>query len=242
MHNEIINQLSAYLDGELSPSERARIDEHIAACAACRVVLDDLKAIVVTAPYYEGEAPKRDVWAGIQAGISGQKEVAFDRRPSTVDRRRFSLGQLIAASVAFAAVVGGGVYFAVRPSTVDGRPSTDGGPSTVAQSTSPVDRRPSTAPELATISNKVRAGEVYDAAVGDLERVLAEGKNELDPRTLKVIEENLRIIDRAIAEARSAIAADPANAYLRSQVAANMRRKLDILRQATDVIRAASET
>ena len=38
------------------------------------------------------------------------------------------------------------------------------------------------------------------------------------------------------------IAADPANAYLRSQVAANMRRKLDILRQATDVIRAASET
>jgi hypothetical protein len=23
----------------------------------CRVVLDDLKAIVVTAPYYEGEAP-----------------------------------------------------------------------------------------------------------------------------------------------------------------------------------------
>jgi hypothetical protein len=92
------------------------------------------------------------------------------------------------------------------------------------------------------VNSQVRAGEVYDAAVGDLERVLAEGKDQLEPRTLKVIEENLRIIDRAIAEARSAIAADPANAYLRSQVAANMRRKLDILRQATDVIRTASES
>jgi len=131
MHNEIINQLSAYLDGELSPEERARVDEHVAACADCRVVLDDLKAIVVTAPYYEGEAPKRDVWAGIKAGISDQKEVPFARRPSLVARRQFSFGQLIAASVAFAAVVGGGVYVAVRPSPVAENPSP------VAQSPSP---------------------------------------------------------------------------------------------------------
>jgi anti-sigma factor RsiW len=230
MHDEIISQLSAYLDGELPPSERVRIDEHVAGCAECRVVLDDLRAIVVTAPYYEGEAPKRDVWAAIKTGISEQKELPFARRPSTVDRRRFSLGQLIAASVAFAAVVGGGVFIAVRPSPL-------------APDLPPVAHSPSAEPALANVVNsQVRAGEVYDAAVGDLERVLAEGKDQLEPRTLKVIEENLRIIDRAIAEARSAIAADPANAYLRSQVAANMRRKLDILRQATDVIRTASES
>ena len=232
MHNDIINQLSAYLDGELSPAERARVDEHVARYTECYTGLYDLKAIVVTAPYYEGEAPKHDLWSGIQAGISEHKEVplgAVSRKPEA--GRRFSLVQLIAASVAFAAVVGGGVYFAVRPPTA-------------AESPSAVAQRPSPAEPAATniASNRARAGEVYDAAVGDLERVLAEGKDQLDPKTLKVIEENLRIIDRAIAEARSAIAADPANAYLRSQVAANMRRKLDILRQATDVIRAASET
>jgi anti-sigma factor RsiW len=231
MHNEIINELSAYLDGELSPSERARIDEHVALCVQCRLVLDDLKAIVVTAPYYEGEAPKRDLWSGIQAGIAEQKEVPLARRPSPVARRQFSLGQLVAACLAFAAIAGGTVYVAVRPSPV-------------APDLSPVAHSPSpTATAAVTaVSSSARAGEVYDAAVGDLERVLAEGKDQLEPRTLKVIEENLRIIDRAIAEARSAIASDPANAYLRSQVAANMRRKLDILRQATDVIRAASES
>jgi len=229
MHNEIINQLSAYLDRELSPDERARVDAHVASCVTCRAVLDDLKAIVVTAPYYEGEAPKRDLWAGIQQGISGAKEVPLIGRQATGDRRRFSLGQLVAACFAFAAVAGGGVYIALKPSGA------------AVEFPSPVAFRPSpdepSAPEARNAS--VRAGEVYDAAVGDLERVLAEGRDQLDAKTLKVIEDNLRIIDRAIAEARSAIAADPANAYLRSQVAANMRRKLDILRQATDVIRSA---
>jgi len=226
MHNEIINQLSAYLDGELSAEERARVDSHISTCAACRIVLDDLKAIVVTAPYYEGEAPKRDLWAEIQAGISEQKDVSF-RRPSPAARRQFSLGQLVAACLAFAAITGGSMYIALRQ------------PVAAVEVPSPVAHSPSPSPEAAITNASTRAGEVYDAAVGDLERVLSEGRDQLEPKTLKVIEENLRIIDRAIAEARSAIAADPANSYLRSQVAANMRRKLDILRQATDVIRSA---
>jgi len=228
MHNEIISQLSLYLDGELPPDERARVDAHVASCAECRVVLDDLKAIVVTAPYYEGAAPSRDLWAGIKQGIQAEKEVPLIRRQATGDRRRFSLGQLIAACLAFAVVTGGSVYVALKPSGAG------------VEVPSPVAFSPSPATETPTITNaSTRAGEVYDAAVGDLERVLAEGRDQLEPKTLKVIEENLRIIDRAIAEARSAIAADPANAYLRSQVAANMRRKLDILRQATDVIRSA---
>ena len=230
MHNEIVNQLSAYLDGELTVEERARVDGHVAHCAPCRAVLDDLKAIVVTAPYYEGQAPTRDLWAGIQKGISGAKEVPLSGRRSTVDGRRFSLGQLIAACLAFAAIAGGSVYAALRQGT-----TVIETPATVAVDPSPAERGPSP-----TITNaSTRAGEVYDAAVGDLERVLAEGRDQLDVKTLKVIEDNLRIIDRAIAEARSAIAADPANGYLRGQVAANMRRKLDILRQATDVIRSA---
>ena len=231
MHNDIVNQLSAYLDGELSPSERARVDDHVSTCAECRIVLDDLKAIVVTAPYYEGEAPTRDLWAGIKAGISAEKEVPLAGRRTAGDGRRFSFAQLIAACLAFAAIAGGSVYVALKPDAA--------AVEAPVVATDPASRPPAV-PSVTSAS--ARAGEIYDAAIGDLERVLAEGKAELDPKTLRVIEENLRIIDRAISEARSAIAADPANAYLRSQVAANMRRKLGILRQATDVIRAASES
>jgi hypothetical protein len=84
-----------------------------------------------------------------------------------------------------------------------------------------------------------RAGQAFDQAVGELEQVLAQGRNRLEPRTLQIIEENLRVIDRAIAEARAAIAADPANAYLSGQVAANMHRKLEILRRAATAIAVA---
>jgi hypothetical protein len=86
-----------------------------------------------------------------------------------------------------------------------------------------------------------RAGAAFDLAVSELEQVLKQGRDQLDPKTLKIIQDNLSVIDRAIAEARAAIAADPANSYLSEQVAANMHRKLEILRSAANAI-AARET
>ena len=38
--------LHAYLDGELSPVERARLDAHVAECAACRTRLDEERALI----------------------------------------------------------------------------------------------------------------------------------------------------------------------------------------------------
>ena len=43
----------------------------------------------------------------------------------------------------------------------------------------------------------------FDAAVSDLERVLREERDRLDPRTVLVIERNLKAIDAAIAEVLS---------------------------------------
>ncbi len=72
----------------------------------------------------------------------------------------------------------------------------------------------------------------YDAAVVDLERVLREQRDGLDPRTVVVLERNLRIIDDAIREAREALATDPANALLNAHLAGARQRKLDLLRRA----------
>lgn len=43
MHLE--EQLSAYLDGELSLEERQQVEEHLAACPACRSLFDELKEL-----------------------------------------------------------------------------------------------------------------------------------------------------------------------------------------------------
>jgi hypothetical protein len=73
----------------------------------------------------------------------------------------------------------------------------------------------------------------YDQAVAELEQALAAGRGRLEPRTLRILEENLRTIDRAIGDARRAVEADPANAWLREHLAATMKRKVDLLRTAT---------
>jgi hypothetical protein len=55
-----------------------------------------------------------------------------------------------------------------------------------------------------------------------------------------VLEQNLAVIDAAIAQARRAVAADSANLYLNSHLAATMRRKLELLRQAASLVATAS--
>jgi hypothetical protein len=60
-----------------------------------------------------------------------------------------------------------------------------------------------------------------------------EQRDELDPRTVMVIERNLAAIDEAIRQARAALDSDPANTFLNSHLADARRRKIDLLRHAT---------
>jgi hypothetical protein len=74
--------------------------------------------------------------------------------------------------------------------------------------------------------------QAYDASVAELQQALEQGRTRLDTTTVRVLEENLRIIDRAIAQARTALAADPGSTYLSLHLAQTMRTKLELLRRA----------
>ena len=81
----------------------------------------------------------------------------------------------------------------------------------------------------------------FNAAVTDLETILREERGRLDPRTVLIIERNLKAIDAAINEARMALDNDPANPYLNSHLADARRRKLDLLRTATTLASAGGD-
>jgi anti-sigma factor RsiW len=216
------DRLSSYLDGELDSASRTQVEAHLAQCGDCRDTLRDLRAIVAAAPDYEGRAPARDLWFGIAARIDQTRVVALPTRPA---QRLFTLRQLVAASVLLAATAGGLAWVAARRGA--GEVSAEAGQA-------PAD------PALRLAGLVPRADSAYEGAVADLEQVLVEGRARLDTATVRIIEQNLAVIDQAIAEARAAIAADPANAYLSSQVAANMRRKLDLLRRTAAAIEASA--
>jgi len=240
MSDSFTTQLSAYLDGELDSISRSRLEAHLATCRECAAVLADLRAIVAAAPFYPGRSPSRELWGSIEAGLDQADVVPIGGRPKADDgqggrTRRFGWPHLIAASLLMAALGGGGTWLALR----NGAP-----PSTplASQPTSPPVVQPPgpSNVQAAAVHTFAYAEAQYDSAVQDLERILNAGRGRLDPATVRTIEESLRKIDDAIAEAHAAIQRDPANGYLNRQIAANMRRKLDLLRVAAKAIATQS--
>jgi hypothetical protein len=75
----------------------------------------------------------------------------------------------------------------------------------------------------------------YERAIGELAEVLEERRDQLAPETVRVVEENLEVIDRAIAESRAALAADPASAELTRMLADAYDAKLGVLRHAVQL-------
>jgi hypothetical protein len=216
MHEEWTDRFSAYLDGEATANERAAIEAHVAECAACRRVLEELRAVTAWAPAYAGIEPPAETWARLADGVDRAKSARLVPDSS----RRFSLGQLAAAAAVVAVVSASSVWLALRPAT----PVSPVGPEPVA----------------ALVAAGAPEDEAWDDAVRELEAVVASGGTGLDSATVRILEENLRIIDAAIADARAAIAADPSNAFLGGRVKTHMQRKLVLLRQAARVAGAAS--
>lgn|SRR5574341_292745 len=218
MTDQWTHRLSEYLDDELSAAERRQMDEHLGTCGACQETLEQLRAVVARAASLEDSGPERDLWPGVAERIGAAGPAAGQAAGGGWRRLRLVLTvpQLAAAAVALMAVSAGSVWLA-KPR----RPI-------MQQAAVPSARSPATA----TIAPVSLVEGAYESAVRDLERVLAERRGRLDTATVRVLEQNLRTIDRAIAECRRALAADPASPYLNAHLAQTMKQKLELLRQA----------
>jgi len=216
MKDQWTDRLSEYVDGELTPAERTALEAHLAACGACRQTLAELRQVVARAQALDDRPPAADLWPAIAEHI-GVVSLASRRA-----RRRlsFTVPQLAAAAVVLTFLSAGSVWLALRI-----RPLPPPAPGTTAVMSnvgmSPLDARTA-------------------ASVAALEQTLARNRDRLDTATVRVIEKNLGIIDRAIRDAQSALAADPANPYLNQHLAQETRRKLELLRQAATLASARS--
>ena len=219
-----MDRLSEYLDGELAPEERRELEAHLARCATCKRTLEDLRAVVARAAALEDRPPAADLWPAVARGIGAGAGAAEPGVVPLASRRRgarrlaFTLPQLAAAAVALMAVSGGAVWLAGShaPAAAPGSAVATSGAAAPGGVVAPAALTP--------------AG--YDAAVRDLETVLAQNRGRLDTATVHVLERNLHLIDAAITECRRALAADPASPYLNAHLADTMQQKLDLLRQA----------
>ncbi|HET9010458.1 MAG TPA: zf-HC2 domain-containing protein, partial [Gemmatimonadaceae bacterium] len=215
------DRLSEYVDGELDAPTRQALETHLATCASCRATRDALERVVARARRVGYHEPAQDLWTAIERTIG--QESPRRRRPRLVT---VSLSRLMVAAALVAVVAGGFAW------TIASR--------RVASSAVAVVRDTVTPPLAALGSGSALAVASYRDAAADLERAFQAGRGTLRPETTRVIEENLRAIDIAIAQADSALRRDPGSAYLNQYLATTMQRKLKLLRRAVEITTARS--
>lgn len=231
-------RLSEYLDGELSAPDVVACEAHLAECVECARVLDELRTVIAAAERDPEQMPATDLWPEVLARIASTEHAARGTKHADViamdaerDRglgrppRRvvLTLPQLALAASLLIAVSAGVAYVA------GGRAPS---PPVVQEDAIQAEAEP-LLPPSASVERANFADAQYDQAVADLEKILVDMRDELDPRTIAVIERNLAAMDEAIREARAALDADPANTFLNSHLVDARRKKLDLLRRAT---------
>ena len=216
MNDQWTDRLSEYVDGELALGERTVLDAHLATCTACRTTVEQLRRVVARARGLEDTPPAADLWRGIAQRI-GVTAGGVTPIASRWQRRfTFSMPQLAAASIALAVVSGGGVFLALRHRPVE------------PPAGSPLARSGVMQPASYNGGWRIRT----DAAIAELQETLDLNEAKLDTATVRVVRQNLAIIDRAIAQAQRALRRDPGNTYLNLHLANTMRQKIELLRRA----------
>ena len=219
--------LPDYLDGTLADdgAAAAQARAHIVSCESCRALVRDMERVRARAASLPTLRPSRDLWAGIEARIQSMPQDATPVRPITSRwmSQRWYGAPLARAAVLVIATASATLFAShhwTSSSVPHGSPST---PVTAAVTNT----------GISTVSNApaARTSEfIYDQQISAMRQILDSRRSRLDPKTVAIIEKNLRVIDTAIAESRAALARDPANRFLAGQLDASLNTKLELLR------------
>jgi hypothetical protein len=227
-------RLNDYLDGLLTEEVVRDVDTHLAACEECSGRFEALTRLLSElAGLPDTATPARDLWSDvrgeIEAGPGQADTVAIPiSRVGSVGSRRFSFSaaQLLAASVVWALLSGGAVWMALA-----GGPDQAG---VVAGNVTPMAEVRDGAGLLLPVTQV--ATTEYERAIASFESVLEQGRHLLDPETVAILEASLATIDRAIEEARGALADDPNDPVLNRLLIKHEQSKLRVLRLASAAV------
>lgn len=212
-------QLNDCVDRTLDPAEQGDAEAHLASCDACREAVERLRRLRSDlADLPRSIPPPAHVLMGVRAGLV--ETTVHPAGRSWYMRPRL----LAAAAVLLVAISSATTALLIRQASDAGA---DTGPTVFSAGSS----------RLVAVHAMERS---YEDAISEVQRALQGQQSGLSPETLRVLQANLDIIDRALGEARAALRADPGNDALTALVRSGYERKLDVLRSASSHARARS--
>ncbi|RLE35305.1 MAG: hypothetical protein DRJ61_03555 [Acidobacteria bacterium] len=193
------------VDDDLAPDLRERLEMHLDSCPECHRHMDDLRSLVTAAAGLPSEMePSRNLWPDIEGRLTGQ--------PSSrklVRRVVLAVAALVVAGFALSQLrapnTGSQLQLSTQPGIVQAGNQT------------------------ATLDD-VRLE--YRQARDELLEVVQARSGEISPETMQVIESNLALIDRAIDDIETVLAANPGEGRLDRHLRLAYHRQIEMLRWA----------
>ena len=227
--------LSRFIDGDLEEALTARVTDHLAVCADCTVMCDDLAAILShcrEGNYDEAVPPNpAALWRRINNLIESElpAEIPLEPEPQGWFRARFTFGQAALGVVAVAlissllTIVGIRNYFA---------PPGDDLPTAASESPSFMTRALRKV-GLAETSQQARERrfKAQEAAIDYWNKRAQERRTTWDARMSAAFDRNLYEIDQAVSEYTLLLQQDPEDKLSEEMLDSALTEKMNLLRQ-----------
>jgi hypothetical protein len=228
------DRIHDYVDDLLCHEERAEAERHLLTCTQCQREVAALRDLLTDLHDMPDVHPERELLTDINARIDAAPMHAsagglLPGKPVAIgDRSLRSLRYPLAAAALVLIALSASLTVALfdRGNSANAGRNIAGGETSAAGGRNVLASSP---------RNPTPVDQHYGVAAAELEELLAEQRANLSPETVRLVEDNLRVIDTALAEARAALREDPGNAALSDLVRSAYEKKIDLLRHATHV-------
>lgn len=222
--------LNDYAEGRLTNDELARTERHLAECMRCRSDADRLAALIARLHELPRELdPTVDLLPSIRAETR-RRQAARSRRRALHEPRwpRVAAAALIVAAAALTVLT-------IRLAEQGGRADGASGPVAAGEDATPSALQADSTDDGPPLDELQRLETEYARATHEMLAAFREERERLGTGTLRVIENNIRTVERALRESREVLRTDPDSPFLYELVLTAHRQRLDVARRAVAV-------
>ena len=219
-------------DETIGALDRAEVDRHLAGCAECRALVDDLREIRRATKSLELREPPVRAWTRIERAIQLDAQHSTERAQSARDESPLRLPRVLRSTSRWTWLAAAAVLVLATAVGLRFLSPASQRESTTSQTAAAV-----SAANAQSIAAELRQAEVhYENAIKGLEQIANAEQGALDPQTAATLRKNLSVVDQAIGESRAALRVEPASEPAQQSLIDGFKTKMGLLQDTVALI------